>query len=487
MATGRDLGMDISYAQYMTSDHQPYVEIYFAVDGNSLSLDKKANESYYGGVEVVVKIFQDSTFIKGDKFRILSPDFTDTLLFTGIYLHQERYSLAKGNYKVFLEIFDIHKDKKVYNLDLPLEVVLGGNDASISAITLLDHHEVAKENSRFAKSGYDLFPMVNSGSYYFMENMNKISFYTEVYNLDKVLGQDSAYVLKQYIENRANDKVSFKHSSIKKKSAQGVQPILSGFDIKDLPSGNYNLVIEILNKKLQTVVEKKVAFYRSNPSLAILAEDIMIADLAGTFVFDINNFDTLNKYISYLFPISDERAQMFQRNLIKERDVKKMQSYFHAFWRSINPSDPEGQWKKYHENVKIANKLYHTRLYQGYRSQRGRVFLLYGKPSLIERSPFETGAVPWQAWQYYTLSSPYNEVIQTNKIFVFAEFDMSTNDYELIHSDAYGELSNRRWQFDLTQGNYGPGSSLDQNSAPIGDGFGSKLNNNIIMQGRTNR
>lgn len=487
MVTGKNLGLDVSFAQYMTEKNQPYLELYFAVDGNSLSLGKKSDNIYYGGVEVVVKFYQDSTFITGDKFRILSPDFTDTLLFTGIYLQQERYSLPKGNYTLYLEMFDIHKSEKVYNHDIPVEIVLGGNEASISAITLLDHHEEAKENSRFSKSGYDLFPLVSSGSYYFSENMSKISFYTEIYNLNKILGQDSAYVLKQYIENSDNEKISSKHASIKKKNAQAVQPILSGFEIGDLASGKYNLVIEILNKKLETVVEKKVFFYRSNPSMNINAEDIMLGDLSGTFVFDINNFDTLYKYISYLYPISDERAQDFQRNLLNERDVNKMKSYFHAFWQAKKPENPEGQWKSYHRNVKIANELYHTRLYKGYRSERGRIFLVYGSPSLVDNSPFESGVVPWQMWQYNTLKSPYNDVIQTNKVFVFAEFEPSTNDFSLIHSDAYGELSNRRWQFDLAQGKFGPGSSIDQNNVPNGDGFGSKLNNNIIMQGRTNR
>lgn len=487
MVKGLDLGMRISYAEYMTSDQQPYVEFYFAVDGNTLAVEKKDAQTYNGGVEVVMKFYQDSTFIKADKFRILSPDFTDTLLFTGIYLHQERYLLPRGTYTVYLELFDIHKTEKIIKLDQKVEVHLGGNEASISSILLLDRYEKAKEESRFAKSGYDLYPIVDAGFYYFTENMNKISFYSEVYNLNNVLGQDSAYALKQYIENSDNQKESFKHSSIKKKNAKGVQPILSSFDIKDLASGKYNLVIEVLNNKLETVVSKKVAFYRSNPSLKILAEDIMLADITQTFVFGINDFDTLNKFINYLFPISDERAQMFQRNLIKERDLNKMQSYFFAFWSAINPDNPEEQWRKYHKNVRIANKLYHTRLYKGYRSQRGRIFLLYGEPSLVEKSPYETGAVPWQAWQYNTLTSPYNDVVQTNKVFVFAEFDLSTNDYELIHSDAYGELSNRRWQFAVTKGKFGPGSNVDQNNPSIGDGFGSKLNNNIIMQGRSNR
>lgn len=487
MAMGRNLGLDISHAQYMTQTGQPYVELYFAVDGNTLNLGEKGENTYFGGIEVVVKFYQDSTFITGDKFRILSPDFTDTLLFTGIYLHQERYSLAKGKYTIKFELFDIHKKETVYNLEIPLDISLGGKEASISALTLLDHHIRSKENSRFSKSGYDLYPMVNSGSYYFTENVKKISYYTEIYNLNEILGQDSVYVLKQYIENRDNEKPSFKHSALKKRKAQPVQPILSGFDISDLASGNYNLVIEILDKKLETVVEKKVSFYRSNPSMDINAEDIMISDLAGTFVFDIQNFDTLYQYISYLYPISDERAQDFQTNLLNERDTKKMQSYFHAFWNAKSPKDPEGQWLKYHKNVKIANRLYKTRLQKGYRSQMGRVFLMYGSPSQIEDRKVEPGLPPYQIWNYFSLQSPYNDVVQTNRIFIFAEFDAATNDYELIHSDAYGELNNRRWRYDLAQGVYGPGGSIDDNGLSDGDGFGSRLNNNIIMQGQGNR
>lgn len=484
--SAKQLGLDISYAQYMTAENEAYVELYFALDGNSLALQQKKNNSFYGGIEVTVRFMQDSIIRAADKFRILSPEILDTSGTIGVFIQQERFPLANGKYTLLMDLFDINNPEQKHSLKQNIEVFLGVDELSVSDLTFLDHYTEAKENSPYAKSGFDLIPLVSSGVNYFPESIEKISYYTEIYNLSKQIGDGEAYILKQYIENADNGKISDQHASLSRKKAGLVQPVLSGFSIKELPTGNYNLVVEALDRDQKTIIQKKEPFFRKNNAYKPIAEDIMLDDLSGTFVAAYSNFDTLYQYIKYLYPISEEVEQNYQKNLLESRDMTKMKSYFYAFWESKNKENPLGQWTEYYKNVRIANKLYNTRIQRGYMSQRGRVFLVYGSPSLVEDRKFEPSLPPYQIWQYNQIDSPY-ALQQNNRIFIFAEFESSTNDYELIHSTAYGELSNRRWQYDLAQGVYGPGDNIDDNNVINGDGFGSRLNNNVILQSGGNR
>ena len=60
-----------------------------------------------------------------------------------------------------------------------------------------------------------------------------------------------------------------------------------------------------------------------------------------------------------------------------------------------------------------------------------------------------------------------------NTKFVFYTQDIVTNDFQLVHSDAIGELSNYRWQVMIHRRTYDP-ENLDNNRYI--DAWGSKVN-----------
>ena len=70
----------------------------------------------------------------------------------------------------------------------------------------------------------------------------------------------------------------------------------------------------------------------------------------------------------------------------------------------------------------------------------GRVYLQYGPPNVMTQSYFEPAAFPYEIWHYYDLQG------QRDKKFVFYTNDIATNDFQLIHSNAIGEITNNRWQ-----------------------------------------
>ncbi len=477
--------MDISYAQFMDDGGKAYVEIYFALAGSTIDFKKNKKGLYTGGVEITVQIQKDSTTIAAEKFLIMSPETSDTLSTAGTYINQSRLPLDNGEYNIVIDITDVNDSEETYQLVQGLTIDIGGTSPKASDLVILDSYSPASTGSIFSKSGYDLVPMVNSGSYYFTEATEKVSFYLELYNTNLHLGEKEPFMVKYYIKQADKAGPLPGLASFSKKEATSVQPILTGFNIANLPSGNYSIVVEAVDKTGQTFLTKTMDFFRKNNLAPINIEDIETVDYQGSFVDLLGGIDSIYKFTQYLYPISSEAERKYQKEILSQQDVVKLKRYFFVFWSQRNSLDPESAWKAYYEDVRTVNQLYTSRLRKGYMTDRGRVFLTYGKPDAIDRRQFEPGLPPYEMWQYNVIASPY-VINQTNKFFVFAEFSRSTNEYQMLHSNAVGELNNRRWKYQLSRGVYGTGGDIDQNTINSGDDFGSRVNNNLIIQGSQN-
>jgi hypothetical protein len=138
--------------------------------------------------------------------------------------------------------------------------------------------------------------------------------------------------------------------------------------------------------------------------------------------------------------------------------------------------NPEGAWIKYKAEVDKVNANYGTQIMRGYQTDRGRVYLQYGPPDQIVPMNNEPSSYPYEIWQYYTIrgnatddvNNPQNTT-QSNRRFVFANFDLVTNNYQLIHSDARGEVRDDRWKVRLTKrDNANPNLDSNQNPSQYG-------------------
>jgi len=123
-----------------------------------------------------------------------------------------------------------------------------------------------------------------------------------------------------------------------------------------------------------------------------------------------------------------------------------MKRYLLNFWIKRSPENPQGEWERYYKTVKQVDKKYRTPIMPGYKTSRGRVFLQYGPPYLIETSMSERDVrYPYEIWQYDQLESA-STTYQVNRVFVFVNYMLGSNDFELTHSDAVGEVYDPSWK-----------------------------------------
>jgi hypothetical protein len=76
--------------------------------------------------------------------------------------------------------------------------------------------------------------------------------------------------------------------------------------------------------------------------------------------------------------------------------------------------------ESYYGRVQYANEHFRTN-HEGWDTDRGHIYILYGEPTDIERHPFEAGSYPYEVWYYSQLA----------KRFMFVDYT-GFGDYSLV-------------------------------------------------------
>lgn len=481
--SAKNLGVSVSYASFLDDNNQPYLELYFAIAGNSINFKKMPSGKYQGALDVLVTLDKMGSTVGFSKFRINTGLLNDTLQVPQVLLHQERIPIKQGALLLFIEILDPSDTTKAYPIEQRISVSFQ-NLVCSSDLVLLESFKVSETPSSFSKSGYDLYPIISSGVSYLPTTVNKLNFYAEIYHTSKTFGENGAYAYRYFLRDVQTGKKLTRYGLTKRETSKGIQPVIGSFDVTDLPTGRYELILEIIDTKGEVVYENNTVFYRKAAAqpLSVILEKA--ANNPRNFAKEFTDIDSLYTYIKYLSPVSNEDEMLMQKEILGRKKRTEMQNYLFGFWEEKFPAQAAEIWKRYLILVRYTNIEFTSTMQPGYLTDRGYVYLVYGAPAQMEDRKMEPALPPYQIWQYQTVSSPF-ATRQTNKFFVFAEFQHPSNDYELIHSTAIGELQNERWRYQLANGKLGT-DNLDQNSPTMGDEMGSRLNNNTLIMDRGN-
>ena len=456
-----------AYKTYYSPESGPYIETYLSVNARSVVFSKNTSGKLQGAIEVSF-VYSDASGIKhNDKYNLLSPEVSDTSEIQFSFVDQQRVQLPNGTYKMELTITDKNVPEKPYRISQNFKLEYYNNILTVSDIQLVDSYKRTVDPSIISKSGFDLVPYVDN---FYPQSMNSIRFYAEIYNTDRVLGE-SSYLINYYIESSESKRVIENLRGFSRQNAGKVNVVLAEIPISDLPSGNYNLVVEARNRENELLAQNTVFFQRSNAARINESDDYRQRDITNTFASYITNTDSISEYINSLYPISGQLEMMFLNNQLKLADLKLMQQFFYDFWVKRSPINPEKAWQDYRAEVIKVNREFSNQVKKGYATERGRVYLKYGPPNTISKSYNEPSAYPYEVWHYYKLDN------QSNRKFVFYNPDLISNDFALLHSDAQGEPFNNQWQMLLYKRDT-PSRSFDQEQRNV-DSFGNKAGENF--------
>ena len=434
----------VATTTYNLPGQTPYVENAMAFECKSVAYKEFQPGKFKATLEIVTafKKGEETTF---SKVLLDSPVVTDTSKLDGAFVDQQRFALANGEYVMEIIVTDKNSDRAPVNLSVTVDLDYPKDLPAVSDILLFDNYSKAATPSACTKSGYDFVPRVFP---FYGANADKLQFYAELYNSNK-LYSEGKYLVNYYIEAAESSSLMQDYHFTKRYDVAQATPLINNIDIKSLPSGNYYLVVEMRDRSNAVICSNSVFFQRSNPGVGYSMRDLSGVNVSNTFVSSIDNIDTLRRYIRYLEPVCTESERDYGLSLVRTDDVTTMQQFIYNFWATRSPMNPADAFHEYLTAVYRVNQSFTTTSTPGYRTDRGYVFLKYGQPDQIVESPNEPGAYPYQIWHYYVVAN------QRNKKFVFMSKDDSTNDYQLIHSDVIGELSNYRWKLEVYSRIYG--------------------------------
>ncbi len=432
----------LTYCQFYSPESGTYIETYIAVNNHTVTFALNDNAKYQAAVDVALIFYRNDSVKSFKRYKVLSQEVADTNNLPSDFIDQQRILIPPGTYNFEIDIADAHAPENNFNVVEVITVKDPYNKLLISGIQLLDTFYKVEAPTEISKAGYNLVPFVYA---FYPEHREWISMYAEIYNSHLAFGEDGMFALDIYIEGfETKQRINSIVRPLSRESAAEVISVFQSFDIKKLATGNYLLVVEVRDSKNTPIMREFAFFQRYNPGYQITLDDIATVDVENTFVDNYNDIDQLAEYIMSLEPISGEMEKIFADNQLRNADITLMQQYLYNFWLTRDAADPESRWKEYHEQVIRVNNSFGSSIKKGYESDRGRIYLKYGEPDNIIQSPHEPMAYPYEIWHYYTL--PPN---QSNKKFVFVNYNIVTKDMELAHSNAIGEMNDPQWHLKL--------------------------------------
>ncbi|GAB4280473.1 MAG: hypothetical protein Kow0068_04670 [Marinilabiliales bacterium] len=444
----KKLNSIFSYAKYYSEETGPYVETHLSVFGKSANFVINDNGKYQASIEVTMIFKKNEEVVTFSKNNLLSPEINDTSETYPNFIDIQRFSLPNGIYNFELSIKDNNSDNKPYKYFDIIQVYFDTDTISSSTIQFVESYKVSENVSTLTRNGFDIVPYISN---FFPTNMSSLKFYCEIYNSNKIKNSNGDLLVKYYIQDFNTKKTLNDFSRYKKIKAGNINVILAEFSIDQLPTGNYTLNIDVVNNENKVLLQQNAFFQRANKKLDAIYKDPTIAiSNDSTFAMTINETDSLNECLKCLIPIADMKELDYIKNLLSKNDVPLMQHFLYNFWLKRNSSNPEAAWNYYQKQVEMVNNLYSDKVYKGYETDRGRIYLKYGAPNNVITSKHEPTAYPYEIWHYYKVGEGVEQ--QTNVKFVFYNPDLVGN-YQLLHSTAKGEVYDPQWERRLSKRN----------------------------------
>jgi len=452
------------------SANKPYVETCIDISGQSIIYQLNANSKFQASIDITISykpLLKDTTLVKYEKYVLHSIELNDTMHIPFDLFNLRRVNLDNNN-NYLIEVSFIDEAKPNVNVVLSQTVTLNYDTTALqlSDIALIDTFTNSTATTIYSKDGYDIQP--RTFDYYPSDKIN-LMFYAEIYNAKKTVNNNDFLVVYTVLNSKNEPVNGLRGYSKESPNLQNL--ILASIDITDLPSGNYYLAVEVRDNSNTLITQKSEFFQRSNKRPVKELTNLADLKVEKTFVQRIPK-DSLGFYLMSLTPTAEKYEVQYITNAMAMHDTVLTRQFIYNFWYKRDNLNPEKVFKKYMSDVYYCEYEFSTRLRHGFETDRGRVYLQYGKPDDREVYDREPSALPYERWQYYSIDNNR----QSNVYFIFYNPDEVTNDYTLINSTATGEIQDDRWQYKIFNA-FGPAdgsNNIDNTTVP--GSFGTHIN-----------
>jgi len=403
-----------SYVEVYYSFNRRFLEFVPAEEGLTATILMQLSVSDQEGNEVESRMWNTMSLV-GDAEEAKSTDY--------LIIDQVGISLAPGDYRVRLKATDVNSMAFGEAILESRVQEFSARDLQLSDVQLAFSIQPDTSEGRLLKAGQKVLP---NPFRTFTHRGGMVYFYTELYNLKDAPGAKPEYELRYRVLDTAGKKVKDFGKQTKTKPGNSAV-VMSGINIGTLAGGEYVLEVEAKDK----ATGKKA---RSTKNFVIrreLTEEELAAEEISTF----------KEEVAYI-------ATGAELDMFDDLNFTGKTTFIEEFWRKRDPNaeTPENEFKiEHYRRLNYAN-LYFSRTKEtgdGWNTDQGRVYVLYGQPDEIERNVAARGVASWERWNYFEL--------QGGVYFIFVDED-GYGVYRLVHSTHRGEIYDKEWEQRIKSG-----------------------------------
>lgn len=427
-----NLQLNVDFARFFGDESTVFLESYYSFRTDELSYtydDGKFN----GGINISVEIKQGESVLDRDGWTVPSVGTDSTIVTIGKTLvGLRKYFLKPGAYDFKIFAVDINNKERVDSLRFPINISLFPTDReAISDPEICSSiKQIPKdENNIFYKNTLEVIP---NASLLFGPGLPILYYYIEGYNL---LQKDASeeYLLKTTVLDAAGKEIITHEKNKKRVNNSSVE--VGTINTASLKGGTYTLKISISDTVRRTAAVSMKRFFIYKPGQVDSLQSLSSGGMVSSEYALMTDADIKEEYESISYIITDAEKKQFEK--LSELDARR--KFLYDFWkrRDIDPSTTINEFKEeYMKRVAFAKQTYTSAFKKGWKTDRGRVYIVYGPPDDIERFPSSYDSEPYEIWNYNS--------IQNGVVFIFTD-RTGQGDYRLAHSNHRNELQDENW------------------------------------------
>ena len=418
------VSISLDFARFRYDEKNTYLEIYYMLHSESKD---SLNDSKNMWLEFILTDTQKDSVVASSSQEVTlqghNPMDNGSASVMGSLI---KVVLPVGQYSLQMIRFDENKVQKLDSIQYEFKAAEFRNDKIAVSDLELSSRIITRSNNKdgiFYKNTMEVFP---NPTHLFGNDNPMLFYYIELYNLqDKQIPGDIK--LQTVISDNAGQIRMEK--SYKRKRGYESTVEYGQFNITKLESGLYTLIFAVIDSASDYSVYTRSNFYINNPDVILVSEKDHEVTFSESEFFNLPEDELNKKFEPVIYIASKNEMDVYKR--LDTADSKR--KFLFEFWRE---EQRRGLKDEYYERVDMANDLYAYSNRDGWQSDRGRIYVMYGEPDRILKKPHNPHDIPYEVWYYYNLEGGVR--------FLFGD-ETGFGDYLLMNSNKRGEMHDPKY------------------------------------------
>lgn len=372
----------------------PYLVLHFV----------QGSEGYDAAYEETISIYdKDNNLVKENLSteHVHRKIFAETVDPTHYNLTQRYFTLIPGRYTLAVQVRDEETQKSTHSTREVNVRSMRGSALTLSDLMLVSRLRLEGDKKTIVPNISGNVGNLPEGFYLFCEVYNK----TEC---------DTFELTYQVKTAKKEEKL---HERFLHPAVRGKNQIFVKINTSSLPMGTY--IVDLQATACGNSPQTRKATVVASHSFVIRWRGIP------------ESIDDLDAAINQLVYTAEAKELEYIKAAPTGEEKKNR---FNEFWKKRDPSpnsERNEAMEQYYNRVAFANKNF-SHYTEGWKTDRGMVYIMFGAPSNVDRHPFESNAKPYEVWYYNDL----------NYRFIFVD-ETGFGDYRLDPSTPLWNIKNR--------------------------------------------